>query len=380
MRYKIALNENGKIILESINVALDPIVDELFFNSILAWTPCVLKNGKAYAWGYNFYGAIGNNSIVSKSTPVAVYGNHTFCQIVSEIQHVFALDNHNKSWTWGQNNVGQLGVNSTTCYSTPIAVCGNHTFCKIYVSSAYSSFGIDNNGKAWAWGFNSNGKLGNNSASSVRTPVSIYGNHTFCQLAAAATSTYGLDYNGKIWSWGANRYGQLGNNQGGSTLSTRTPIAVCGNHTFCKIVSIGDDFIIALDYNGKAWAWGINTSGQLGTNNLTNYSTPVAVCGNHSFCDLSLSVGISILKDNNNLFWGIGKNDFGQLGQNNVNCYSTPVCLNFNQIFNRINSSAMCTYAVDDLNNLWAWGYNDYGNLGNNNVITYSTPVAVCSF
>jgi hypothetical protein len=34
---------------------------------------CEIRNGKAYCWGNNANGQLGNSSVISSSTPVAVY-------------------------------------------------------------------------------------------------------------------------------------------------------------------------------------------------------------------------------------------------------------------------------------------------------------------
>jgi len=54
------------------------------------------------------------------------------------------------------------------------------------------------------------------------------------------------------------------------------------DRTFCSI-NVGLENVLAVDKNNKGWGWGRNNYGQLGRNNTTCYSTPVAVCGNHNF-------------------------------------------------------------------------------------------------
>ena len=90
------------------------------------------------------------------------------------------------------------------------------------------------------------------------------------------------------WCWGNGDYGVNGDRSG---TNRSTPVAVCGNHTFIQI-SRGLNHSIGLDKNGMAWAWGWNNRGELGCNNQTGYSTPVAVCGNHTFLFIQSSGGI----------------------------------------------------------------------------------------
>jgi alpha-tubulin suppressor-like RCC1 family protein len=84
---------------------------------------CALdKNGQVWGWGYNYFGNLGINSIINKSTPTSILGNKkTFCNIINSRYYSIAVDYKNVTWGWGNNNVSQLGfvIDSTT----PLRVC-----------------------------------------------------------------------------------------------------------------------------------------------------------------------------------------------------------------------------------------------------------------
>jgi Bacterial Ig-like domain (group 1)/Regulator of chromosome condensation (RCC1) repeat len=89
-----------------------------------------------------------------------------------------------------------------------------------------------------------------------------------------------LDSSGHGWAWGSNSSGQLGN---GTTTNSSTPVPVImpAGVTFTAIAGGGQDtgrgHSLALDSTGHAWAWGWNALGQLGNGTTTDSSTPVAV-------------------------------------------------------------------------------------------------------
>ena len=94
-------------------------------------------------------------------------------KISAGYNHSLAIDNNNQAWAWGSNYNGELGDNTTTNQSTPVTVCGNHTFCQIAAGSGFS-LAIDNNGRDWGWGYNGYGELRDNTTESQLTPVAVY--------------------------------------------------------------------------------------------------------------------------------------------------------------------------------------------------------------
>lgn len=296
-------------------------------------THAIDNTGKAWGWGYGAEGELGTNSSSAVSTPKAVFGAHTFCKISNGEFHSIALDNHGQAYCWGYWLSGNRGqpLGAVTYLSTPQAIYGTHNFCQISSYGRYS-LAIDSSGSGWAWGLTS--YLGNNTTASANTPVSIYGTHNFCKISAGQNNQFAIDNNGKAWGWG---YGYAGDNTGWAPILT--PVAICGNHTFCQIVGLSRGGM-ALDNHGQAWGWGYNYLGELGNNQTSayphHYRTPVAVCGHHTFCKISAAIKDTYLNgstlmalDNHNNLWGWGGNDYGQLGSGSSNPVSTPIAIIF---------------------------------------------------
>jgi len=90
-----------------------------------------LLNGTVYAWGYNYYGQVGNGAALSSDTPVkspsAVIqqGGGVFTNIVAVTatgHHCIAQSDDGRVWTWGRNTYGQLGNNSIHSLSSAVAI------------------------------------------------------------------------------------------------------------------------------------------------------------------------------------------------------------------------------------------------------------------
>lgn len=335
--------------------------------------------GQAWGWGYNYLGGLGiNSTIAAESTPVAIYGNHKFNTVEIGFFSV-GIDSQHKAWGWGYNNSGQLGNNSTITESTPIAVYGSKSFIFIKNGNA-STVAIDNHYKAWCWGANLYGVLGNNlSPTPESTPVAVLGNHVFKKISLCYYHCVGINQNGRIWSWGYNQYGQLGTN---STICYSTPVVVGGSlKTFCEI-STGTYHTLAIDNHGIAWSWGYGGQGALGINSLSDKCTPVAVYGNHTFCKIMAnSWWHSAAIDNHGQLWTWGDNSYGQLGinDNTVAIKCTPIAVLGDHTFCSISSGNYHILAIDNHNNAWGWGYNYIGSVGDNTNLDKSIPVAVCA-
>ena len=158
------------------------------------------------------------------------------------------------------------------------AVRSNKPKRNVAFIDAGTNFGIalQKNGRAWGWGYNNSGQLGDNSVTSRHTPVSVLGGvKTFCRISGGDNHSLAIDKYGRVWGWGRNDSGQLGDN---SITSRCTPVSVLGAvKTFCEI-SAGFNHSLAIDKNGRAWAWGSLQDGALGINKDIREITPVQIC------------------------------------------------------------------------------------------------------
>ena len=132
------------------------------------------KYGQVWGWGYNPKGQLGVNSTIAKCTPVSIQGTKkTFCNISAGQTYTIGIDKNGQVWGWGYNNYGQLGDNSIVSRCTPVSILGaKKTFCKI-ASGELHTLGVDNNGQVWSWGYNAYGQLGDKTIVSKNTPIRV---------------------------------------------------------------------------------------------------------------------------------------------------------------------------------------------------------------
>ena len=139
-------------------------------------------------------------------------------------------------------------------------------------------------GKAYCWGDDSDGELGNDSTTQSNVPVAVYtggalSGVTLTQISAGVDSTCALSSAGLVYCWGYNGRGGAGDNSG-SNSSVPVAVATSGTPMAGKTivqVTVGYYFVCAVDSSGLVYCWGSNCYGNLGNGSTLNSSVPVAV-------------------------------------------------------------------------------------------------------
>jgi hypothetical protein len=284
----------------------------------------VRANGSLWAWGLN-YGILGDNTITNRSSPVSVVGGFTdWISASAGGAHSLGVRANGSLWAWGSNISGRLGDDSITSRSSPVSVVGGFSDWISASAGGFHSLGVRANGSLWAWGLNSNGVLGDNTITNRSSPVSVVGGFTdWISASAGYTHSLGVRANGSLWAWGINLNGRLGDD---TTTSRRSPVSVVGGFSDWVSASAGGSHSLGVRANGSLWAWGNNLDGRLGDNTITARSSPVSVVG--GFSDwISASAGYthSLGVRANGTVWAWGSNGNGRLGDNTVTDRSSPV-------------------------------------------------------
>jgi alpha-tubulin suppressor-like RCC1 family protein len=332
---------------------------------------------RAYSWGFNTNGRLGDGTITTRTSPVSIVGGFTdWHQIDAGLGHVAGVRQDGTLWSWGVNTNGRLGDGTTISRSSPISVVGGFTdWCQVS-AGGFHSHGLRSNGTLWAWGVNSAGQLGDGTLIDRSSPVSVVGGFTdWCQISTGINHNLAVRSNGTLWAWGFNTSGQLGD---GTVTTVESPVSVVGGFTDWCFAGTGNCHSLAVRTNGTLWAWGLNNCGQLGNNSIINRSSPVSVVGGFTnWCFVNgtgSNTSLGIRSDGCMWTWGESVNNaFGTTSQTTrsspVSVVGTGWCHASLGLANH--------FALKQDGTLWGWGVNISGTLGDGTSSARTTPVLI---
>jgi alpha-tubulin suppressor-like RCC1 family protein len=208
---------------------------------------------------------LGDGTTVPRRLPVRVSGGLTFRRVFTAGLHTCGatLDSH--AYCWGKNEDGQLGDGTTIQRVKPAAVAGGHRFKDVMVGAARgpswnsASCGVTTDDRAYCWGDNVYGALGDGTTTSRSLPVAVSGGLAFAKVSEGGVHTCGVTTDNQAYCWGSNGNFQLGD---GSQNDHATPTPVRGG--LFRAITTGTFHTCALALDGRAYCWGINFDGQLG--------------------------------------------------------------------------------------------------------------------
>lgn len=237
----------------------------------------VTTSNVAFCWGFNGDGAVGDGTTTNRTRPVRVAGGLSFTQARAGGNHSCGWTTAGKAYCWGQNSYGELGDGTLTRRLSPVAVAGGHTFAQVSPGGGHTC-GATTDHKAYCWGRNEHFELGDGTQTRRLRPTAVIANGLrFDALAVGVFHSCALATDDRAYCWGDNAVGSLGD---GSFGTRTTPWPVTGGRRFGAI-SVGavGRHSCGVTGAGVAFCWGWNSSGELGDGTQTDRPMPVKVLG-----------------------------------------------------------------------------------------------------
>lgn len=268
-----------------------PAAGDLRFESIYAGAKysCGIEagTGKAYCWGDNSTGQLGNGRTTGGFQATPVGGGHAFRSLAlskgmslqgSGGTSTCGVERQSElAYCWGSNSMGLLGNGSQEDALEPVPVHGL-TGIRSITFNGYRALGGSIGGSACAatgggllhcWG----AVLAFPGYEEHREPV-VFAEQALEYLAANRAHACGLRPDGRILCWGSNEYGEAGAGFAGGWVFEASPAVSVRSF---EAISAGGFHTCALS-DGVAWCWGRSDRGQAGrpdTGDLVLVAAPI---------------------------------------------------------------------------------------------------------
>lgn len=276
--------------------------------------------GEAYCAGNGAYGQIGPIQGNSISTFQRIFPEQSFHSLEAGSAYSCGIDLEGQGHCWGTSTALGIGPfdaypNTLTPIDLDVPFLLLRTSSNRTVTFIDASCGIVAGGRAYCWGANVSGELGNGSTEQwALSPTPIAGDLRFQDLSIATQRLVydpplpgdpplrqgshghgcGVTIEGEGYCWGANSNGELGD---GSTTPSALPVRVQAEEPFASIqvsappsgfVNVpAPSFSCGLTDSGRALCWGAR-GGQLGTGTPRPSLAPTPVAGDLRFRSLGL--------------------------------------------------------------------------------------------
>lgn len=179
------------------------------------------QDGYLWSWGECQYGELGQGEASIKSSSPTIIADHVakfYRSYDCGEPTMYALKTDGTLWAWGYNQYGAVGNGTTQTVSTPTKVLDHvKTFtCTACPSNGAfdtytNAFALREDDSLWAWGYNDEGNLGNGTTESAFSPVKILDDVAEIEtdVNMYINLSFAIKKDGSLWGWGYNRFGQL---------------------------------------------------------------------------------------------------------------------------------------------------------------------------
>ncbi|MDX2122641.1 MAG: hypothetical protein SF070_16480 [Gemmatimonadota bacterium] len=385
-----------------------PVAGGLVFSSISMGQvhACgATQNGELHCWGGNEAVVLGVGEVIRRRAPTAVVGGHQFTDLTAGDGFTCGTTAAGAGYCWGRNENRQLGDGGTQHVGAPVAIGGGFSFSRLSAGTGLTC-GVTFSAAALCWGHNLYGELGQGTTGpSQGTPAPVLGGLNVAEVEVGRFHACARTADGRAFCWGDNSFGALGDS---STASSSVPVPVAGGHQWLG-VSAGIWFTCGITSTTQTMCWGAWPGGDssipdtvtvgvglsriaasdtwgsacgIGTDQGTycwsdSAPTPSPVPGAVPFAEIGVGNGHACALSAAGAAYCWGSNSYGSLGDGTLVSRPQAAIVVGGQAFTRLAVGAFHACGLDGSGNAWCWGDNTFGGLGFGLSATTLAPVKV---
>ena len=292
---------------------------------------------------------------ISKIHMVIVHGKFSHAAlIVTKDGIVYGL---------GDNEYGCLGTGDTCSTPCPIEVKAlSGKGIKTFAYTADETFAVTEKGKVYSWGWPNIQGYEPTSKDFTPTLMGRYPSKKIVvDLACGESHSLLLTNDGKVYAWGNNTYGQVnGSKSSIESVCAMVGVILPGKNIAC--IRCCSESSMAVTDGGEVYSWGCNTKGELGRGDCNEaigvhkVVIPTEVVIEKIACGHSHTLALS----NQGVLYVWGANADGQLGLGHKDNACTPVKLQVEEMGIVLDVAASpsgdISVAMCEHNRVFVWG------------------------
>lgn len=269
-------------------------------NSGMNYDALAIKtDGSLWGWGKNNIGCLGLGDFETYAVPQRIGTDNDWVSVSLGADHSLILKEDGTIWGAGNGSSRALGADNPGYNKTLVKVADAADWAQVYAIDN-ASYALKTDGTLWAWGENHNDVLGLSlndgentyvytdeptQVTAITEKVIGFAGSQYFRVAIVGEGSTAT----KAYAWGYNYLGELGNGTGvdrsdisGVQIFTTPQEVLFDAPVELTAVSAGQNFAVTLAAEGNLLGWGSNTWGQLGTSEPENMlgvykTTPIQV-------------------------------------------------------------------------------------------------------
>ena len=323
-------------------------------------------NGENKWSGYNF------NETVVTSSDTAMYSMGASDLLIENTRYICV--------GWQDGTGTGVPASGSTKNVPPFSIKSDVSITWIYKKAYLLTIGtVPQTGALYGYGSNDYGQLGLGINSTKSAALLSKSDTTVKEWKAISTGSdhsAAITIEGYIYTWGNNSSGQLGT---GNTTNASTPYRIPNNGAGFISVSAGTKSTMAIKNDGTLWGWGTNIYGQLGVESSATtltYLSPVQIGNGTTWLSVTAGQDGYLAIKSDGTLWAWGYNYYGQTGTGSRDGVYTPRQVGSDR-WSVVSAGANHAAGIKKDGSLWSWGYNYYGQIGNGTMVNSSVPVQI---
>lgn len=343
-----------------------------------------------YGWGHNHRGQLGGleGSRIKTPTPCEALSLLRPVQLAGGEQSLFAVTPDGKLFATGYGSGGRLGVGGSDSWAIPTLLGSlQHVFVKKVAvnSGGKHCLALTTDGEVYAWGEGEDGKLGHGNRMSYDRPKLLehLNGMSVADIACGSAHSAAITASGHVLTWGKGRYGRLGHGDSEDQLRPKLVEALLGYRAIDIACGSGDAQTLCITDDDNVWSWGDGDYGKLGRGGSDGCKLPYKIESLAGLGVIKVECGsqFSVALTKSGAVYTWGKGDFHRLGHGSVDHVRRPkkvAALQGRKIISIATGSLHCV-ACSDAGEVYTWGDNDEGQLGDGTVTAIQRPRLVAA-